>query len=287
MGNRLADLRRLAILLAVLFAVSACSPFTVLNATIDEDDFMVRSGIRYGPNVRHALDVYVPRQPGRPLPMVVFFYGGSWQTGDRADYLFAAQALTSRGYIAIVPDYRLFPEVGFPGFIEDGAKAVRWVLDHAAEFGGDPDRLYLMGHSAGAHIASMLTYDESYLAAEGVSANRIRGTISLAGPQSFYPSQTASIARVFAHLPDENVARPIVYVDGDEAPMLLLHGGDDDTVFLYNTVDLMKAVRDAGGAARQIIYPGVGHLGILFALAGPFRDIAPVLRDTAAFIDGQ
>ena len=111
--------------------------------------------------------------------------------------------------------------------------------------------------------------------------------IALAGPYAFYPSRTANVAPIFAHLADENAARPIRFVDGDEAPMLLLHGEDDDTVFLFNTFDLSKKVRDAGGSARHIIYPDVGHLGILFALARPFRDIAPVLNDAAAFIDGQ
>ncbi len=273
--------------LATLFVLSACSPLTILNATISEDGFTVKPGIRYGPDVRHGLDIYVPKKRKGPLPVVVFFYGGSWRGGNRADYLFAAEALTRRGYVAIVPDYRLFPDVRFPVFVEDGAKAVRWVLDHVADFGGDPDRLYLMGHSAGAHIAAMLTLDEGYLAAVGVPENSIRGTIGLAGPYAVYPSRTANVAPIFAHLADENAARPIRFVDGDEAPMLLLHGKDDDTVFVFNTVNLSKAVRDAGGSARHIIYPDVGHVGILLALARPFNDIAPVLNDAAAFIDGQ
>ncbi len=280
-------LRRLSMFLAALFALSACSPFTILNATVGDGGFTVHSGIRFGPEARHVLDVYVPKHRDGPLPVVVFFYGGSWRGGERADYLFAADALASRGYVAIVPDYRLFPDVRFPVFVEDGAKAVRWVLEHVADFGGDPDRLYLMGHSAGAHIAAMLTLDESYLAAEGVPENAIRGTIALAGPYAFYPSRTANVAPIFAHLADQNTARPIVFVDGDEAPMLLLHGADDDTVFVFNTVELSKAVRAAGGRARHIIYPDVGHFGILLALARPFRDIAPVLSDAAAFIDGQ
>jgi acetyl esterase/lipase len=280
-------LPRLSMFLGLVLALAACSPFTVLNATIGEDGYTVRSGIRFGPDVRHGLDVYVPRRRAGPLPVVVFFYGGSWRGGERADYLFAAEALTSRGYVAIVPDYRLFPDVRFPAFVEDGAKAVRWVLDNIAGFGGDPKRVYLMGHSAGAHIAAMLTVDERYLAAEGVPRNAISGMIALAGPYAFYPSRTANVAPIFAHLADENAARPIRFVDGDEAPMLLLHGEDDDTVFLFNTFDLSKKVRDAGGSARHIIYPDVGHLGILFALARPFRDIAPVLNDAAAFIDGH
>jgi acetyl esterase/lipase len=280
-------LRCLSMFLGALFALSACSPFTILNTTIGEDGFTVHSGLRFGPQARQVLDVYVPEQRDGPLPVVVFFYGGSWRGGERADYRFAADALASRGYVAIVPDYRLFPEVRFPAFVEDGAKAVRWVLEHVADFGGDPDRLYLMGHSAGAHIAAMLTLDERYLAAEGVPRHSIRGTIALAGPYAFYPSRTASVAPIFSHLADQNTARPIVFVDGDEAPMLLLHGADDDTVFVFNTVELSKTVRDAGGSARQIIYPDVGHFEILLALARPFRGIAPVLSDTAAFIDGQ
>jgi acetyl esterase/lipase len=233
------------------------------------------------------LDVYVPRERNGPLPVVIFFYGGTWREGERANYLFVAEALTSKGYVVVVPDYRLFPEVRFPAFVEDGAKAVRWAFQHAAAFGGDPERLYLMGHSSGAHTAAMLTLDERYLAAEGIAATRIRGTIALAGPHAFYPSRTASVAPIFAHLRDENPARPIVFVDGDEAPLLLLHGGDDDTVFLFNTIDLSKAVRAAGGRARHIVYPEVGHVGILLALARGFRGIAPVLDDAAAFIDGQ
>jgi acetyl esterase/lipase len=278
---------RLSNFLAVLLMLGACSPFTILNRPIDGDRVTVRSGVPYGPNDRNSLDVYVPKQRSGPKPVVVLFYGGSWKRGDRANYLFAADALASRGYVAFVPHYRVYPEVRFPAFVEDGAKAVRWVLDHAADFGGDPTRLYLMGHSAGAHIAAMLTLDERYLAEAGVPAKTIRGTIALDGPLSYYPPRTRSIAGIFAHLADENAARPIAFVDGDEAPMLLLHGEDDWTVRVSNTIALSKAIRDAGGRVRQIVYPGVGHIGIVSALARSYRNIAPVLRDTAAFIDGQ
>ena len=278
---------RLPIVLAALLTLGACSPFTILNGPIDGDGYTVRPGIPYGPEARNSLDVYAPKQRTGPVPVVVFFYGGSWRRGNRASYLFAADALAGRGYVAIVPDYRVYPNVRFPAFVEDVARAVRWALDHAAELGGDPDRLFLMGHSAGAHIAAMLTLDERYLAGQGVPAKSIRGTIVMAGPLAFYPSRTRSIAPIFAHLADENAARPVAFVDGDEAPLLLLHGKDDRTVRVSNTIALAKAVRDAGGRVRQIIYPGVGHIGIVSALARSFRDIAPVLRDTAAFIDGQ
>ena len=279
--------RHLCLFAATLLALAACSPFVILNGPIDGGGYTVRSGIPYGPETRNALDVYVPKQRAGPLPVVIFFYGGSWKRGERTNYLFAADALAGKGYLAVVPDYRVYPEVRFPAFVEDGARAVRWVMEHAAEFGGDPGRIYLMGHSAGAHIATMLTLDERYLAAEGVAAKRIRGTIALAGPYAFYPSRTRNIAPIFAHLSDENAARPIAFVDGDEAPLLLLHGETDRTVRAANAVALSKAVREAGGRVRHIIYPGVGHIGIISALAQSFRNLAPVLRDTAEFINGH
>lgn len=278
---------RLSLLMVAVLALSACSPLSILNTVIGEDDLAVQSGISYGPEARQKLDVYRPRLSGGPIPVVIFFYGGSWRGGERADYLFVAEALTSRGYIAVVPDYRTFPEVRFPAFVKDGAKAVRWVVDNITSLGGDPKRLYLTRHSAGGHIASMLTLDERYLAAEGLDSHQLRGTIALAGPHAFYPSRTANVAPIFAHLADENEARPLVYVDGDEAPLLLLHGDDDDTVFPFNTLNLSQAVVDAGGRARHIIYPDIGHIEILFSLARPFRDLAPLLDDIAAFIDGQ
>ncbi len=217
----------------------------------------------------------------------MFFYGGSWQGGERSKYLFVANALASRGYVVIVPDYRVFPDNRFPDFVEDGAKAVRWSLDNATNFGGDPAQLYLMGHSAGAHLAAMLTLDERYLAAEDISLDRIRGTIALAGPYAFYPSQTGSVAAIFANLADENEARPIVFVGGNEPPMLLLHGQDDETVLVANTLNLAEAIQQAGGSASHIIYPDVGHIGIVLALARRFRHIAPVLNDAVAFIEAQ
>jgi len=278
---------RLLVVSVVLPAFTACSPLTLLNATVGKDEFSSISAVRFGTEIRQELDVYVPKIRTSPSPMVIFFYGGSWQGGKRADYLFVANALASRGYVVVVPDYRVFPDSQFPDFVEDGAKAVRWSLDNAANFGGDPDQLYLMGHSAGAHLAAMLTLNDRYLAAENIPLDRIRGTIALAGPYAFYPSQTRSIAPVFANLADENEARPIVFVGGNEPPMLLLHGQDDETVLVANTLNLSEAIQQAGGSASYVIYPNTGHIGIVLALARRFRHIAPVLNDTAAFIEAR
>jgi acetyl esterase/lipase len=279
-------LSRLGICLTALVALTACSPLTLLNVVIGDDGYSLRSAIFYGTEPRQVLDVYTPTQESVRRPVVVFFYGGSWQDGNRGEYRFVADALTSRGYITVVPDYRVYPEHRFPAFIEDGAQALRWVLDHAEEIGGDSERVYLMGHSAGAHIAAMLTLDERYLENAGVPDGSLAGTIALAGPYAFYPSRTASVAPVFAHLADEDLARPITFVDGSEPPFLLLHGAEDTTVFTSNTAELSAALRNAGGQVTQKLYPDIGHFKILLALADPLPDYAPVLSDAAEFIDG-
>ncbi len=279
--------RRVFILLTVLLALAGCSPLTLLNVIISDDGYSLQSAISYGTEARQVLDVYSPAPQSERPPIVVFFYGGSWQDGNRGEYRFVADALTSRGYITVVPDYRVYPEYRFPAFVEDGARAFRWVLDHAEEIGGDPERVYLMGHSAGAHIAAMLALDERYLLDAGVPEGSLAGTIALAGPYAFYPSRTANVAPVFAHLPDEDLARPITFVDGNEPPFLLLHGAEDTTVFTSNTDELSDALRDAGGQVTQKLYPDIGHFKILLTLAGPLPDYAPVLSDAADFIDGS
>ncbi|MGI9258121.1 MAG: alpha/beta hydrolase [Gammaproteobacteria bacterium] len=279
-------LSRLVICLTAPVALTACSPLTLLNVIIGDDGYSLRSAVSYGTESRQVLDVYAPSPQAERPPIVIFFYGGSWQDGNRAEYRFVADALTSRGYITVVPDYRVYPEHRFPVFIEDGAQAVSWVMDHAEEIGGDPERVYLMGHSAGAHIAAMLTLDERYLSNVGVPSVNLAGTIALAGPYAFYPSRTANVAPVFAHLADEDLARPITFVDGSEPPFLLLHGAEDTTVFTSNTAELSAAVRNAGGQVTQKLYPDIGHFKILLALADPLPDYAPVLIDAANFIDG-
>lgn len=165
----------LAVLLPVL--LGACSAADLLNATVPKDGYTVSHGVAFGDDPRHRLDVYVPDDLTGPAPVVVFFYGGSWRNGDREDYLFVGQALASRGFVAVVPDYRLYPEVTFPGFLDDSASAVRWVRDSIAGYRGDPDRIFLMGHSAGAYNAAMLAVDPRYLEAAGVDRAVIGGVI--------------------------------------------------------------------------------------------------------------
>lgn len=174
--------------LAAVLALSGCSPLRLLNGVIPHDGFERQAGIAYGEGERRRLDVYVPKGAGpAPRPVIVFFYGGSWKGGDRANYLFVAEALTARGFVVVIPDYRVYPEVRYPGFVEDGAKAVAWTRREIARFHGDASRLYVMGHSAGSLIAAMLAYNDRFLKAEGMERSDIRGLIGLAGPYDFKP----------------------------------------------------------------------------------------------------
>ncbi|MDJ0951191.1 MAG: alpha/beta hydrolase [Alphaproteobacteria bacterium] len=273
-------------ILSLLFAccAAACSPLTLVNASVSKAGYSRTEAVAYGPAPRQRLSIYRPADVQTPAPVVVFFYGGSWRNGNRRDYRFAGAALASRGVVAVLPDYRLYPEVRFPAFVNDGAAAVAWVHANIDRFGGDPDRIFLMGHSAGAHIAAHLALDRRRLAAAGVPDQAIAGMIGLAGPYALDPLAYRSTRAVFAGQPDIEAAKPITFARADAPPMLLLHGSDDDTVSPWNSEQLAARLAAAGAEARLVAYPDVGHIGILLALAPQFRNWAPVLDDSARFI---
>ncbi len=186
--------------------------------------------------------------------------------------------------MVVIPDYRTYPEGRFPDFLEDAAEAFHWVLTHSREYGGDPTRVYLLGHSAGAHIATLLTLDRSYLARVGVDTRAIRGTVGLAGPYAFDPLAYRSLRPVFGHLEDPDVARPITFAHGDAPAILLLHGSADRTVRPANSARLAQRLREVGSPARYVAYDDLGHVGIILALAEGYRGRAPVLDDIVTFL---
>ena len=239
-------------------------------------------GIAYS-DTGQELDVYVPEgPPDAPRPVVVFFYGGNWQWGTRTDYPFVGMTLAKEGFVTVIPDYRKFPEVRFPGFVEDGAEALAWVSANIADYGGDPDRAHVMGHSAGAHIAALLTFDERYLARHEL-AGMIRSFAGLAGPYNFTPVEQAHVD-IFG--PEENFPQMQVptFVDGTEAPVLLLHGLDDDIVWDRHTRELTQAVKDAGGCAKAIYYPDVDHIAVMSGFTWVFRDSEPMVHDVVRYL---
>jgi acetyl esterase/lipase len=214
------------------------------------------------------------------LPIIIFVYGGSWQSGDKDGYGFVGRALAARGFLVAVPDYRLVPQVRYPGFVEDNAAAVRWVIANAARFGGDPSRIVLVGHSAGAYNAAMLALDPRWL---GTDRRVVKGFAGLAGPYDFLPLDGPTTRAAFGRERDLATTQPVNFASADDPPVLLLHGTDDTTVYPRNSQRLQTRLAQAGVDARLKLYPGVGHVGILTAVARPFRGRAPVLDDTVDF----
>ena len=229
-----------------------------------------------------ALDIYRP-DPATPTPtpVVVFFYGGGWKTGTREQYRFVGQRLAQQGVLAIVADYRTFPRSTFPGFMQDGARAVAWSREHAADHGGDPRRLFLAGHSAGAQIAALLGTDRRYLAVHGMEPAALAGVIGLSGPYDFVIN--GGYEEVFgpkAQWPD---AQAVNFVDGDEPPFLLIHGTGDTVVEAKDSQELADKLRAAGGQAELVWLPDAGHIAPLAALYKPARAPA-VVKAIQAFV---
>jgi acetyl esterase/lipase len=275
----------LFICLAALLTLPGCTKFDMLNALVPTCGYTRTTDLAYGDQPRQRLDVYRPHGAKAGAPVVIFFYGGYWQYGNKNDYRFVADALTSRGFVTVLPDYRLYPAVKFPAFVEDGAGALRWTHDNIERFGGDPHHVYLMGHSAGAHIATLLTLDPHYLKDVGLSPDAIRATVGLSGPYDFMPGKMSR--GVFGMTASDTAAdpriEPIHFANTRGAPLLLLHGGRDETVEPGNSSRLADRIHQSGGDARAIIYTKLGHQSIVLALARPFQWLAPVLRDATTF----
>jgi len=264
-------------------ALAACSPAQLLNSTISRAGLTVTHNIPYGALPRQKLDIYRPAGPSF-VPVVIFLYGGGWNSGNKSMYPFVAATLARQGNVVVVPDYRLYPEVRFPAFLQDCAKAVAWTEAHLPEIGGDPQRVFLIGHSAGAYNAAMLGLDPTYLQAAGTSRDKLAGIIGLAGPYDFLPITGADVKPIFATVGDGPESQPITYVDGHAPPMLLLAGSADTTALPRNTLSLAAKIRAKGGQVEDRIFPDVTHIGLVIAIAPLFQGKAPVLPTVEAFI---
>jgi acetyl esterase/lipase len=265
--------------------VAGCSQLAVLNASIPDDGFEASRDHAFGAHPRQKLDVYTPKARSGPAPVVVFFYGGSWQRGGRGDYKFVAEALTSKGLVVAIPDYRLYPEVRFPSFLEDGAAAVTWVQNHIGSYGGDPRQIYVMGHSAGAYNAAMLAFDPRYLKAAGGSSAQVVGFIGLAGPYDFLPlTSGGTLDKVFGAAPDPAATQPVNFVAIDSPRALVLYSERDTFVLPANSKRLAQRIHAVGGRVTSVGYPDLNHVEIVGVLAKPYQHRAPVLDDIDQFI---
>ena len=287
MSDPLRITRRLGLASLGAMLAAACAPLS-LFATLSPKDPAARTAtaVAFGPAEYQRLDVYGPhRNKGQtPAPVAVFFYGGSWDTGRRQDYSWVGKALASRGFVTIVPDYGMYPKVRYPGFLQDGAMAVRWAQDHAAEYGGDPNRIVLIGHSAGAYNAAMIALDRRYLTAAGVDPAHIKALAGLSGPYDFLPLNDPIAERTFGEASDLAGTQPLNFVRPDSPPAFLATGEKDTMVFPRNTTKLASLMRKAGVQVEERHYAGLGHVDMALALSRLFRGKAPVLQEMTDFL---
>lgn len=284
---------------AMAGALSACSAITfgIANAPAAFGPYERKADIAYGSDARQRLDVYVPKAASSgsdagsssslaaaARPVVIFWYGGSWQRGSKSDYRFVGAALADHGYITVLPDYRLYPDVKFPEFLDDAAHAVAWVQEHAQEFGGDPHRVVLMGHSAGAHTAAYLALNHEFLARRGAKPEWIAGLVGLSGPYALAPN-TRTLNRIFAAPWGESDWQPLRFVDAKAPPTFLAHGLADDIVSVAQTEKLRDALEAKGVRVETELYPGTGHAATVAGFSKAARGSAPTLDQAVAFLD--
>jgi acetyl esterase/lipase len=239
-------------------------------------DLVVTRNLAYEPGDRHSLDVYVLRATAKPRPVIVYIYGGAWAAGSKEQYAWVGAALARRGFVAVVPDYRIYPQAHWPMFLQDNAAAVRWARDHAAQFGGDPSKLVLMGHSAGAHNVFSLAVEPQWLAGVGMTPRDITAVVGLSGVYSMLPLDGPREHAIFGS--STGYSEPIDHVDGPSPPMLMIIGDRDRDAEPSNSDDVAAKLHDKGGVAEVIHYPALGHSDTINALAQPSGQ-APAIMD--------
>lgn len=266
--------------------LAACSPVNLLNAMVPGHGYTVQRDIAYGEHARQRLDIYLPTErTAGPNPVVVFFYGGGWEAGDKKDYRFVGEALSSHGITVVIPDYRVYPEVVFPAFVDDAAAAVAWTRTHINHYAGDHKQLFLAGHSAGAHIASLLALNPDYLKKYALTPDNINGVIGLAGPYDFLPLKSDTLKTIFGPEQERWRSQPINFVKGNNPPMLLMVGERDLTVWPRNSYRLADKITEQGGQVTLLKFPDQGHAAMVAKLAKPLRGNGALLQPILDFID--
>ena len=283
--------RLFALLFTMLtFTLAGCSATGVLNGVTPSSTYTLSADVAYGTHPRQKLDIYTPKaaSPATGWPVVVFIYGGSWNDGARSQYQFVGEALAARGVVALIADYRLYPDVRYPDFLSDSAQALAYGFDHAAKLGGDPKRVFVMGHSAGGYNAAMLALDARWLKAAGHAPSDLAGWIGLAGPYDFYPIVNPQAKPVFFHPNYPPNSQPIAFTSPNAPRSFLAAAADDKLVNPQrNAVQMVDKLQAAGVPVTLKLYPNASHTTLIGAFAWPLRWIAPVLEDVHAFVEAS
>jgi acetyl esterase/lipase len=279
---------RIAVVLGIFsiaIPIAGCANpiFLLANAPTVFGSYERHTDLAYGQGPRQRLDVYAPPD-AQARPVVIFWYGGSWKHGSKADYRFVGAALAERGFVAVLPDYRLYPAVTFPAFCEDGARALAWVEQHAQEFGGDPQRIVLMGHSAGAQIAAFIAYNHAFDEKAGAQTKSIVGLVGLSGPYVLI-TDTRELRATFPPPFTEADWQPLDYVDAASPPTLLLHGLDDTEVEPEQSIELHDALAGNHVRVDMHLYEHRRHADTLAPFALLARRRSSAFEDSVAFIE--
>ncbi len=262
--------QRLFLILAAL-AVLGAGVWATRSAS---EFYPVYRDLAYGSHARQKLDIYLPPHANN-APVVLFFYGGAWQVGSKEQYRFIGEAFARKGLVAVLADYRLYPEVKFPAFVEDGANAFQYVREHIAAYHGDPERIFVAGHSAGAYIAMMLGADPK--------RSGLRGTIGLAGPYDFLPSEHESINAIFSTASKAEM-QPIDRIRTKIAPVFLATGETDNIVPASNSHHVKAKLKTFDSPVEEHIYPEVGHMGLVLSINEVYEGHTSLLDDIVAFV---
>ncbi|HEY1837296.1 MAG TPA: alpha/beta hydrolase [Rhizomicrobium sp.] len=281
----MAKIHRILGVVTLAALLAGCSPF-LLNPFVPRGGYTVERNIAFGNGPRQKLDIYIPDGLTKPAPVLIFFYGGSWQDGDKDGYRWVGQTFASHGIVTVLANYRLYPPNLYPSFVQDGALALRYVHDEIAKAGGDPERVFVSGHSAGAYNAIMLASDPKFVHDVGGDLSWIRGAIGIAGPYDFLPMTDPKIITIFGGA-NNPATQPITYIDGKRPPMLLVDGTADKTVDPGNVTRMAAKLRANGSEVQTKLYPGVGHIGIILSLAPILRTDTTLENDMVRFIDSH
>lgn len=261
--------------------VDIMTPFLQTGA-MDMNSKILGQGIAFADGDRKKLDIYGPENPTGPAPIVMFIYGGSWKQGDKEGYEFVGRALAAQGFVVVIPDYRLYPEVTYPDFLTDNAQAVKWIQDNIGSYGGDTSRFFIAGHSAGAYNAVMLGIEKSFLREFNVTMP-IKGIAAISGPYDFYPFEYDEVRNTFGNTDNPEGTQPVNLITSDQPPILLISGKSDPIVRVQNTEHLAEKLRASGDWVTEKYYDNVGHMEPVFAIGALWRWRAPTLTDMVDF----